>query len=183
MPLNGRDSCLETTAHARFLETFDRLDDESIGRLRLYAAKMAMFLEPGESGEELFNEAVLRVIEGRRAWTPQTLEAALFGTIRSIASSKRASQKSRKTREQNYSSIFSHRDPLSVVIELVHRAALVLNHFEEGKDDDAVRMILLLLEGQTREAAAETLGFDTNRRNATIRRIVRHAEALWRTEP
>lgn len=72
-------------------EAFSNLSDEQVGKLTTYARLMVKGLaskSPDKGGEDLFQESVLRLLDGRRKWVPAevTFEHKLYGIIDSIVS-------------------------------------------------------------------------------------------------
>lgn len=197
-------STIRATAH-QISREIEVLAEYDYVRLKVYAQNRIFRIGPhaanGRTGDDLLQEAVIRLLDGTRHWDPENVDIAkcLIGTMRSIASAWAAHRKRNAARPE-YAAIESewakkgesenHSSPFDMVkadgLNTEERAIEKDNEAERKTladeieascaGDQAASMVIVRVQsGMDGPAIQKDLGWTPSEYRATVRRIQRRA--------
>jgi DNA-directed RNA polymerase specialized sigma24 family protein len=186
----------------------DALGEDALLRLKLFAQNRIYVIGPraanGRSADDLLQEAVLRLLEGKRTWYPANVDLTgfLIGAVRSVAS-EWATHRARNKRKPEYAPLESERtkkdgegneispfdtvraaglnvEELAVEADIEADAKALADEIErEFASDDAASMVLLgFQEGMKGPEIQKEFGWTPTEYRTTVRRIQRRADKI-----
>lgn len=172
-PLSRSDSL-----HDEMEEALGSLTDRGKLQLLRYARGLARGL--GCEAEDLLQEAQNRMLSGSWKWSKDTFKKKLFSVIRSVASTWRDSERSRKQREAQ----FAVESPVVPYLldqppRQQERVDKLREHLLEKDDEKAFVFLEAILEGKNYEEARELAGVDVGQPfNTFMQRLRRQIAKL-----
>lgn len=152
-----------------FKRALEAVSDADLARLEKIARILAAKTKGAMTPTDLLNEAVLRTLDGKRTWKRSvSLVKHLAGTMKSIAFHDKAKDPPQWTPPEA--------DPDNE--DAPGAVALLVKHFEDKNDDDALLVLGGHAEEKEPEEIRDDLGLDQTRYETIMKSIRRAGERL-----